>query len=178
MKVQIGVIGSEKKNMSQEEMKYLRMAEEVGENIAKIGCTLIVGGCSGISEAACKGAIKFGGLTVGTPGKERGSSVGDVGVEICTPIDIGDYLFAGIPSSDAIIVFPGDAGTIAEIAIAYRYKKPLILLKDYEKLVGNLFKNINKEYPLFIANDAKEAVEIAYKTGKESLIKRIEAKLT
>ncbi len=172
MKVQIGVIGSEEKNMTQEERVYLTIAEEVGENIAKLGAALITGGCSGISESVCKGATKFGGLTIGTPGRERGSSVGNIDVEICTPIEIGDYLFAGIPSSDAIIAFPGDAGTIAEIAIAYRYKKPIILLKEYKSLVNDLFKNLSSEYPLFIANNPKEAAEIAYKIGRESLIKR------
>ena len=42
-----------------------KMAEELGENIAEAGAVLITGGRDGVMEAACKGAKKRGGLTVG-----------------------------------------------------------------------------------------------------------------
>ena len=42
-----------------------RLAESVGVEVAKSGATLVCGGLSGVMEAACRGARKAGGLTVG-----------------------------------------------------------------------------------------------------------------
>src|SRR3989338_5295495 len=143
-KLQIGIIGPEEKNLRAETReKFLSTAFELGKKIAEADAILITGGCSGIAEAASKGAVSVGGITVGTPGTERGSSVPSTTVEICTPINVGDFLFAGTLSSDVLIVFPGDAGTLAELAIAYRYKKPLIFLQGIsEGLLEKLFWNV------------------------------------
>ena len=130
-KLQIGIIGPEEKNIKLELRKrFLSLAFELGEKLAQAGAILITGGCSGVAEAASNGAFSKNGITVATPGPQRGSSIESTTIEICTPVNVGDYLFAGILSSDVIIVFPGDAGTLAELAIAYRYRKPLILLEE------------------------------------------------
>ncbi len=178
MNVQIGIIGSEEKNLEENtKERYLKMAEEAGEILAEKRAILITGGCSGIVQAACRGAQRKGGITVGTPGKSRGSAIKETTVEICTPIETGDYLFAGILSCDSIIVFPGEAGTIAEIAIAYRHKKPLIFIREYKgflSVIKSLFKSYNKnykEYPFYIVENSKEAAELAYKIATESLLK-------
>jgi len=172
-KTQIGIIGGEEKNLNDEEKKlFFSLAEEIGSLLAKKGVILITGGCSGISEAACQGAINGGGITVGTPGPKRFSSTKNVTVEICTPIDIGDYLFAGILSSDVIIVFPGGAGTLAEIALAYRYRKPLVFIGGIsDDIFKKLFGNIEKDYPFYVAKDAFSAVKLSLKAAEEKLNK-------
>lgn len=172
-KIQIGVIGPEEKNIPPEKKEqFLSLASEIGKKIARQGAILITGGCSGIVESACNSAVAEGGITVGTPGPRRGSSVSSVIVEICTPIDIGDYLFAGILSSDVIIVFPGDAGTLAEIAIAYRYRKPLIFLQGIsEGLLQQLFWNVSQDYPQYTVSSGSEAVKLALQLAEEKLNK-------
>ena len=169
MKIQIGVIGPEERNISSElKKKFLETAEEIGRIIAKNNAILITGGCSGVAEACAKGAYENNGITVGTPGRNRRTSNAYTTVEICTPIDIGDYLFAGVLSCDAIIVFPGDAGTLAELAIAYRNKKPLIFIEGFEEnLLDRLFTHISKDYPKFIAKNPEEAVKLALKFGNK-----------
>jgi len=163
-KLQIGVIGGEEKNLpSNNKREILKIAKKIGEGIAKNDAILLTGGMSGVMEAASQGAYENGGITVGTPGRERKMSNPWVTVEICTPIDIGDYLFAGIPSCDAIIVLPGGIGTLAEVLIASRYKKPLIFIK---KLDFEILKNI-KLNNKFIVNSAKEAVKISIKLANK-----------
>jgi len=172
-KVQIGIIGPEEKNIPLLlKEKYLNLAYALGKGLAEKGAILITGGCNGIVEAACNGAVSVGGITIGTPGPRRGSAISSVVVEICTPIDVGDYLFAGTLSSDVIIVFPGDAGTLAEIAIAYRYRKPLILLKGIsEGILEQLFWNVPQDYPQYIVNTVEEGVTMALNIAEEKLNK-------
>ena len=170
---QIGIIGPEEKNMKKDfKERFLYLSFEIGKKIAERGGILITGGCSGIAEAACRGAQEAGGITVGTPGPGRGSSVPSVTVEICTPINIGDYLFAGTLSSDVIIVFPGDAGTLAEIAIAYRYQKPMVLIRGVSGgLLEQLFYKVPDNYPQYVVKDADEAVTVAMRIAEEKLNK-------
>lgn len=164
-KYQIGIIGPEEINLpedKQERNKMLDVARKVGETAAKNNMVLITGGCSGVVEAACQAAYNAGGIIVGTPGRERGSSNQWVNIEICTPIDVGDFLFAGILSCDAIIVLPGDAGTLAELAIAYRYKKPLIFIKGFgEDILSSLKLRGSKNFPRYVVKNAEEAVKKA-----------------
>ncbi len=173
MNLQIGIIGAEEKNMPEKDKeRLLGMAEQIGKIIAKNNAILITGGCSGIVEAACRGAKKVNGITVGTPGRKRGTSISNIDIEICTPIGVGDYVFAGVLSCDSIIVFPGDAGTIAELAIAYRNKKPLVFINGFgENTLKDLFNSFKSDYPLYIAKDAEEAAKIALKVGREQLDK-------
>jgi len=171
MNIQIGIIGPEQKNMrgtADYVQTMLDISKEIGAGIAKQKAILITGGCSGVVRAACEGAMEKGGIVIGTPGRDRGACVAPVTVEICTPIDVGDYLFAGVPSCDALIVLPGDAGTLAELAIAYRYKKPLVFIKGFdENLLKESFGSATDLYPYAIVNTAQEAVAKAMEYAKE-----------
>jgi len=58
--------------------------------------------------------------------------------------------------------------TLAELAIAYRYKKPLIFIEGFdENLLNKLFTSIPKDYPKFITKDAEEAVKVAVKVASK-----------
>src|SRR2546423_8640912 len=47
-------------------------AEQIGSLLARAGAVVVCGGLSGVMEAACRGARREGGLTVGIlPGSDR-----------------------------------------------------------------------------------------------------------
>jgi len=67
-KLQIAVLGSSKEICTK---KAYELAEQVGEEIAKIGAITVTGGGHGVMEAAMKGAKKHGGITLGILPWER-----------------------------------------------------------------------------------------------------------
>ena len=71
-----------------------------------------------------------------------------------------DELFL-VLMSDALIVLGGGAGTLQEISIAYRNKKPIVVLDGMggwgEKLSGK-FVDERKLVKLVMANNPKDAV--------------------
>lgn len=171
-KIQIGIIGPEEKNICLDKDSFLKQAYELGKKLAEKNAIIITGGCTGVAESASKGAFDAGGITIGTPGPERGSSVESTTIEICTPINVGDFIFAGTLSSDVLIVFPGDAGTIAELAIAYRYRKPLLVLRCFEKeILKQMNWNKMEDYPLYVADSVDDLVLLAIRIAQEKLNK-------
>ena len=143
-KLQIGVIGPAEGEYPKEEAlknKICDFAEKIGELLAEKDAIVFTGGMDGVMELASKGAKNKNGITVGTPGRARKSSNKYIDIEVLTPIDVGDFLFVGTLSCDAIITIPGGAGTMAELCLAYRNKKPIIIIEgisnDYDKFVNN-----------------------------------------
>ena len=125
---------------------------------------VFTGGTDGVMELVSRGAKKKNGTTVGTPGRTRNSSNKYIDIEVLTPIDVGDFLFAGILSSDAIITIPGGAGTMAELCLAYRFKKPIIVIEGLDNNYDKLINNYLDESKLVLIEGAKnpeEAVEKA-----------------
>ena len=170
MKIQIGVIGPAKTELLPDrKIKILKIAEKIGEMLAEKNVAVITGGTDGIMEAVFKGVKKKNGITIGTPGRKRFGSNKYTDIEILTPMDIGNFLFTGISSCDSIIVIPGGAGTMSELCLAYRNKKPLIILKninkDYDKLIGK-YLDLKKLIRLFGADTPKEAVKLAIKLAR------------
>jgi len=174
-KLQIGVMGPAASEYSQDvqtRAMVCSFAEKIGELLAEQNVIVFTGGMDGVMELASKGAKNKGGVTVGTPGRIRGMSNKYIDIEVLTPIDVGDFLFAGILSCDAIITIPGGAGTLAEVCIAYRNKKPNIIIEginpDYDKFINNYLDESN----LIITYGAKtpeEAVEKAIGLAKQQI---------
>lgn len=172
-KLQIGVIGPAESEYPKDidlKNKILQIAERVGELLAEKNAVVFTGGADGVMEIASMGVKKKNGITVGTPGRVRNSSNKYVDIEVLTPIDVGDFLFAGILSCDAIITIPGGAGTLAELCLAYRYKKPIIIIKginrDYDKLINN-YLDESKQVLIVGAKSPEEAVEKAVKLARK-----------
>jgi uncharacterized protein (TIGR00725 family) len=121
----IGVIGSGDKVTAQ----VLALAEAVGELIAKTGGILVCGGRMGVMEAACRGAKRGGGITVGIlPGNTREGSNEYLDVGIPTGLGFALRNFITVRSSDAIIMLHGEVGTLSEAVLAYQHGKPLVAL--------------------------------------------------
>lgn len=101
------------------------LAEQVGEIIAEENAVLICGGLSGVMEAACKGAKRRNGLTVGIiPGDSKNGANPFVDIAITTGMGYSrNAIVAG--TGDLIVAFPGEYGTLSEIGFALNAKKPV-----------------------------------------------------
>jgi uncharacterized protein (TIGR00725 family) len=109
-----------------------KLAEEVGEQLAKRGAILVCGGRSGIMEAACRGAKSAGGTTIGIlPGGDRGGANKHVDYVIATGLGEGRNLVI-ILTADGVIALPGEFGTLSEISFALIHNKPVVSLGSWE----------------------------------------------
>ncbi len=144
-KIFIGVIGAG--NCSGE---IYKLAERVGERIAKAGAVLVCGGLGGVMEAVSKGAKKEGGTTIGIlPGKDKSQANPYTDFPLVTGLGEGRNLLV-IRNSDVIIALPGKYGTLSEIGFCLALGKPIIGLSTWD-----VSKDIIK------AKDAEDAVKIA-----------------
>lgn len=168
-KVQIGVMGS------CSDLKYSKniekMAEEVGYWIAKNNAVLMFGAekdFDSLSTAACRGAKKANGLTIGvTYGKGKDILEKNVDVVIASGLERGGGReLTLVLSCDAIITLSGGSGTLTEIAIAYQANIPIVVLKGTggwsDRLAGEYLDGRNR-LKAEVANTPKDAVNLALK---------------
>ena len=143
-KIQIGVMGSAA------DLKYSKKfevaAEDIGYWVAKNGAVLVFGAekdYDSLSTAACRGAKRADGITVGvTYGK--GLDIFEkenVDVVMATGLERGGGReMSLVLSCDAIIAINGGSGTLTEIAIAYQANIPIVVLEGFggwsERLLG------------------------------------------
>jgi uncharacterized protein (TIGR00725 family) len=132
-------------------------AEAVGRGIAERGAVLVCGGLTGVMEAACRGAKSAGGTTVGIlPGPLR--SAANQWVDIAIPTDLGEMRNALIVrAADVVIAIAGEYGTLSEIALALKTRRPVVGLNTWD-LAGS---GSNVEH-YRTADSAREVVEIAF----------------
>jgi len=125
--IQIGVIGAGQCSPEAE-----RLAEKVGREIARNKAILVCGGLGGVMEASARGAKQEGGITVGIL---PGFSFEDVNPFIDIPILTGLSHARNVlvvRSSHALIAIEGGYGTLSEIAIALKLRKPVIGLRTWD----------------------------------------------
>ena len=106
-----------------------RIASELGELIAREGWVLLTGGRpAGVMAAASAGASAAGGLTVGIlPGTDS-TGVAE-GVQIAIRTGLGQARNnVNILTSDVVVACGMGAGTASEVALAIKYRRPLILV--------------------------------------------------
>lgn len=179
-KIQIGVMGSAA------DLKYSKKfeaaAEEIGYWVAKNGATLMFGAekdYDSLSTAACRGAKKADGTTIGvTYGK--GLDIFEkenVDVVIATGMERGGGReMALVLSCDAIIAINGGSGTLTEIAIAYQANIPVVVLKGFggwsEKLSGQYIDG-RKRIKIESADNPKLAVTKALKLVQQKTKEKI-----
>ena len=168
-KFQIGVMGS------CADLKYSKkiekLAEEVGYWVAKKKATLLFGAekdVDSLSTAACRGAKRAGGLTIGvTYGNGLEIVEKNVDVVIATGLGRGGGReFTLVLSCDAIITISGGSGTLTEIAIAYQANIPIVALKGTggwsDKLAGEYLDG-RERTRVEAVQSPKKAVELALK---------------
>jgi uncharacterized protein (TIGR00725 family) len=166
-KIQIGVVGFTA------DLKYgkrlVRLAEEIGYWIAKKNAILIFGAekdYDSLSTAACRGAKRAKGLTVGiTYGKRRDIFERNVDIVMASGLERGGGReFPLVLSCDVIIAIGGGSGTLNEITTAYQANIPVVVLKGSggwsDKLAGRYLDD-RQRFKIGIAKTPKEAVDKA-----------------
>lgn len=106
----------------------LAAAEQTGRLLAEAGATVVCGGLGGVMEAACRGARRGGGVTVGIlPGRRHGEGNGYLTVELPTGLgEMRNALVVG--AAEAVIAIGGSWGTLSEVALAMRAGTPVFAI--------------------------------------------------
>ncbi|RLB58199.1 MAG: TIGR00725 family protein [Deltaproteobacteria bacterium] len=120
----IGVMGGARVSVEVE-----NLAEELGRAIAGSGWVLLSGGRpAGVMQAASRGAAAAGGLVVGIlPGRDPDDCAAGVTIAVATGLGDGRNL-VNVLSADVVVALPGGAGTMSEVALAVKNRRPLVLL--------------------------------------------------
>ena len=152
----------------------------IGQLLGEKGATVVTGGGGGIMSAVSSEAIKRDGITVGIFNDLNDIGIGDVyTVRITAGMKEGGPEFLLVQSSDIIIAIGGGAGTLSEIATAYRNQTPVVLLQGYKGFVDKLipllydgkYLDERKRTPFYFTKTPEEAVFIAIKEGNKRLKK-------
>lgn len=125
----VGVIGASEAGEPEREL-----ALAVGGALAEAGAIVVCGGRGGVMEAACMGAKRAGGLTVGIlPGVDRAGA--NPYVDVALPTGLGE-LRNGlvVRCSEALVAVGGSWGTLSEIAFAMRTGRPVVALGSWDVL--------------------------------------------
>ncbi len=132
------------------------IAEQVGAELARRGCTVVCGGLGGVMEAACRGAKGAGGLTVGIlPGDNRDAANRYVDVAVATGMGEARNLVV-VKSSDVVIAVGGRYGTLSELALALKLGKPVVGLDTWQ-----LYRQEELDSGIVPVTNAQDAVEAA-----------------
>lgn len=134
------------------------LARGVGREIAARGAALLCGGGGGIADAAAEGAKAAGGLTLGLlPGPGAAESPPNPHIEIALFTGLGEARAALAASScDGLIAIGGGFGTLAEIGLFLRAKKPVVLLGSWRFEIDEIKPNVPR------ADSAPEAVAMLF----------------
>jgi uncharacterized protein (TIGR00725 family) len=134
------------------------LARAVGRGVAERGAVLLTGGRTGVMEAASRGAREAGGATVGVlPGAGAADSPPNPFVDIALFTGLGEARnWVNVCASDAIIAIGGGFGTLSEIALALKARKPIVLVGSWRFDMEGVSTQVAR------AGDAAHAVELAF----------------
>ncbi len=176
-RLQIGVVGSagaEEYKFEKPDSAMYAAAEQIGRELAKADAIVINGGKGGVMEAVCRGAKLENGITVAeTSGIVRDTANQYVDIEIIT----GSLNMSGpsvlVGMCDGVIALGGGAGTLQEICVAYRLKKPIVLLAGYggwtDKLADEAYLDERRLTPFNLAVDVDAAVKTILNLAAQNL---------
>jgi len=148
----IGVMGGASVSSDVEKLAY-----ELGALVAAEEWILLNGGRdAGVMRASAAGAKSKNGLTVGIlPGASKRDANPYIDIPIITNMADARNL-VNVLSSDVVVACPGSAGTIAEVAMALKNGKKVILLQFD---LRNAFALYSENGQLDYVDSPKECVE-------------------
>jgi len=116
--------------------EHEQRAEEVGRLLAERGCTVVTGGLGEVMAAAARGAKSAGGTTIGIlPGVSRVDANEWIDHAVATGIGHARNL-AVAASGDVLIAVGGSWGTLAEIGLAMRLGRRVVVLEPGWEIEG------------------------------------------
>ena len=157
-KIIIGVMGPGEQATATD----LQNAYELGKLIAQQGWVLLTGGRNaGVMDAANQGAKSTNGLTVGIlPGNNTNDVSESVDLAIVT--DLGNARNnINVLSADVVIACGMSAGTAAEIALALKANKKVILLNNNQE--SKLFFQHLSPENIYFVHSSVAAIKITNK---------------
>ena len=132
------------------------LAEQVGEELARRGHTIVCGGLGGVMEAVCRGAKSAGGSTIGIlQGDDPKAANPWIDVPICTGMGHARNVIV-VKTGRAVIAVGGAYGTLSEMGHALSDGIPVIGLKTW-----TMSRSGHDDGGVIVASDAKDAVEKA-----------------
>lgn len=180
--LQVGVIGSAGPEEYRKGWKppkgLLKAVKTIGALLGKAGATIVTGGGGGIMSAVSREGIKRDSITVGLFNTLKDVGPGDIyTVGITTGMHEGGPEYILPLSSDVMIAISGGAGTLNELAVAYRNCVPVILLKGFggwvDRLIPTLIEGMyldeRKRTPFIVVDTPEKAVKIALREGVRRL---------
>lgn len=103
----------------------LQAAERVGEQLGERSHTLVCGGLGGVMAAACAGAKRAGGRTIGIlPGTDEATANPYVDEAIVTGLGEARNVLV-VMNGSGVIAIDGAYGTLSEIAFALKWGRPV-----------------------------------------------------
>ncbi len=131
VRIPVGVIGPRDPKASQ-----YAVAEQVAHGIAAMGLFVVCGGRSGIMEAACKGAARAGGVSIGLLPDTDPAAANDFAT-VVVATGIGEARNALIARAALCLVAIGDSyGTLSEVALGRQFGKLVIGLEGAARVDG------------------------------------------
>jgi len=107
------------------------LAFELGRGIAERNAVLICGGLTGVMEHAARGARAAGGLTIGLlPGDDTDDANEYVDIAIATGLGHARNAILA-RTADGVVALGGGLGTLSEIALALRNRRPTIGIQTW-----------------------------------------------
>lgn len=113
--------------------RLAELARETGREAARRGAVLMTGGRGGVMAAASEGAASAGGLVLGLlPGASTAESPPNEAVEVPLFTGLGQARnLVLVLSADAVVAIGGGWGTLSEIALALKHRRPVVLLESW-----------------------------------------------
>lgn len=139
-------------------LEVIADARTVGAAVGAAGWALVTGGLIyGVMDAASRGAQEAGGLVLAIlPGTDADDATPHADVVI--PTGLGEGRDAVIAyAADAVVVCGMSSGTAAEVALALRIGKPVVLVRP-EGIDAEFFGGVAPGAPPHVVADAGEVL--------------------
>jgi uncharacterized protein (TIGR00725 family) len=107
-------------------------AHKMGEKLADVADMLVCGGLGGTMEAICRGFKAGGGTTMGIlPGYDKGDANPFVDIPLPTGLGLARNVLV-VKAADVVVAFPGEAGTLSEIAYCLQFGIPVVSFHSWD----------------------------------------------
>jgi uncharacterized protein (TIGR00725 family) len=156
----VGVIGPGAEAREEDES----CAREVGALLARRNAVIVCGGLGGVMAAACEGARREGGDTVGLlPGDRRDEA--NPHLSVALPTGLGE-LRNGlvIRASETVVCIGRSWGTLSEVALALRLGRQVAFLRSWGEEEVRSLAPLARPDLVRATRSAEEAVATAWES--------------